>query len=89
MEAIVKSSELEHVKLVAALKAAYAPAETSLAIEEAEGLVEHPPRPRLTKTAPTAHASESRERPVPTGLRATKEVIEVFMDLNIARREQL
>jgi hypothetical protein len=34
MEAIVKSSELEHVKLVAALKAAYAPAETSLVIEE-------------------------------------------------------
>ncbi len=34
MEAVVKSSELEHAKLVAALKAAYAPAETSLAIEE-------------------------------------------------------
>ena len=34
MEAVAKSSELEHAKLVAALKAAYAPAETSLAIEE-------------------------------------------------------
>ena len=34
MEAVVKSSELEHAKLVAALKAAYAPAETTLAIEE-------------------------------------------------------
>jgi lysophospholipase L1-like esterase len=34
MEAVVKSSELEHAKLVEALKVAYAPAETSLAIEE-------------------------------------------------------
>ena len=34
MEAVAKSSELEHAKLVAALKAAYAPAETSLAIAE-------------------------------------------------------
>jgi lysophospholipase L1-like esterase len=34
MEAVVKASELEHDKLVAALKAAYAPAESSLSIEE-------------------------------------------------------
>ena len=34
MEAVVKSSELEHAKMVAALKAAYAPAETSLLFEE-------------------------------------------------------
>ena len=34
MEAVVKSSELEHAKMVAALKAAYAPAETSLLLEE-------------------------------------------------------
>jgi lysophospholipase L1-like esterase len=34
MEAVVKASELDHDKLVAALKAAYGPAETSLRIEE-------------------------------------------------------
>jgi lysophospholipase L1-like esterase len=34
MEAVVRSSELEHAKLVAALKAAYAPAETTLKVEE-------------------------------------------------------
>jgi hypothetical protein len=34
MEAVVQASELEHAKFVAALKAAYAPVETSLNVEE-------------------------------------------------------
>jgi lysophospholipase L1-like esterase len=34
MEAVVRASELEHAKFVAALKAAYAPVETALKVEE-------------------------------------------------------